>query len=308
VKRRESDSALLSDIATLVGDNISGQVDAEQHEHGKQRLLAALRARPSRRRLWKARPFALAGGVGVLCAGATLVLKEQTSLELDYEIGGGRLSDSGYVGSVGPSGARLAFSDGTRIDLEDGARARIVSVNMRDARLALESGHASLALAAGSAAWHFDAGPFVVQATRGTQFDLDWSSYDDTLTVELREGSLRVSGPPAPSGVRLRERQRLTAHEGRLSIEVLARASEVQGVAASTVVPPDPSLAPAPDFPSNEVGSAWPEDLFLPFDHAALPTASSAAVIPLVPTHRSSEAAKTVLVESAAAEHQAASR
>jgi hypothetical protein len=103
-----------------------------------------------------------------------------------------------------------------------------------------------------------DAGPFVIQVT-GTQFDVDWSSYDDTLSVDLHEGTLVVSGPPAPTGVLLRAGQRLTAHEGRLSIEALEMAVQV----AET---PPPAAEPSPDVDATLLeapappSSAEPED------------------------------------------------
>jgi ferric-dicitrate binding protein FerR (iron transport regulator) len=168
--------------------------------------------------------------------------RQHRAVRLGYEVAGGLLSDSGYVRSSGPSGARLSFTDGTRVDLQEGARARIAAVDAHGARLAIENGHAALDVARlPGAAWYVDAGPFVIQVT-GTQFDVDWSSYDDTLSVDLHEGTLVVSGPPAPTGVLLRAGQRLTAHEGRLSIEALEAAVQV----AETPLPEaPPELDPA---------------------------------------------------------------
>jgi hypothetical protein len=87
----------------------------------------------------------------------------------------------------------------------------------------------------------------VIQVT-GTQFDVDWSSYDDTLSVDLHEGSLVVSGPPAPTGVLLRAGQRLTAHEGRLSIEALEQA--VQVAESPLLDPPLPEADVPPADPA----------------------------------------------------------
>jgi hypothetical protein len=166
------------------------------------------------------------------------------------------LSDSGYVRSRDPSGAQLAFSDGSRVNLQDGARARIAAVDGRGARIVIENGQATLAVAQGnSATWLVDAGPFVIQVT-GTRFEVDWSSYDQTLNVELHEGSLIVSGPPAPAGVLLRAGQRLLAHEARLSIEGL------QVAEPPIPLPESPLEALAPDDlladPNLELGLPGP--------------------------------------------------
>ena len=246
-----SDSPTLSDVEAVVRENVSGHVDGDQHEHGKQQLLAALRERKSRTSRFRPR-WLLAGAALVVIFGAVaLAWKRQGAARIAYEVSGGLVSDSGYVRSTGSSGARLTFTDGTRIDLQDGARARIASADAHGARVAIENGHAALNVArAPLGQWFVDAGPFVIQVT-GTQFDVDWSSYDDTLSVDLHEGSLMVSGPPAPAGVLLRAGQRLTAHEGRLSIEALEMAVQVAETPA-----PLPELLPAPD-PAGSSAMPW---------------------------------------------------
>lgn len=217
----EFGSPSLSEVEAVVRENVSGHVDGDRHEQGKQQLLAALRERrrgaAQRRPLW----WLVFGCSAVLAAGAGVAWKMHRNLGLSYQVSGGLVSDSGYVRSVGTGGARLLFSDGTQVDLQDGARARVATAEDHSARIAIEDGQAAVNVTdAGSRSWFVDAGPFVIQAT-GTQFNVDWSSYDDTLSVELHDGSLTVSGPPAPAGVMLRAGQRLTAHEGRLSIEAL---------------------------------------------------------------------------------------
>ncbi len=258
----ESDSPTLADVEAVVRENVSGHVDGDRHEQGKQRLLASLRhGRPRTTRVRRVVLFAAV--LGALVGGGVYVWKQRATARLTYDVAGGLLSDSGYVRSSGPSGARLSFSDGSRVDLQDGARARIAAVDAHGARLAIENGHAALNVAhLPNAAWYVDAGPFVIQVT-GTQFDVDWSSYDDTLSVDLHEGSLVVSGPPAPTGVLLRAGQRLTAHEGRLSIEALELAVQVAETPPPALDPPlpdaDPALAePLPAEPLPAASSPSP--------------------------------------------------
>lgn len=267
----ESDSPSLADVEAVVRENVSGHVDGDHHEHGKQRLLAALRHRRPRAaaRVWQR---GLVGGALLLLAvgGAAYAWKAHGTGRLRYDVTGGLLSESGYVRGTGPSGARLAFSDGTEVDLQDGARARIAAVDAHGARLAIENGHAALNIARlPGAAWYVDAGPFVIQVT-GTQFDVDWSSYDDTLSVDLHDGSLVVSGPPAPAGVLLRAGQRLTAHEGRLSIEALEPAVQVAESPIDAAVA-DPTAPSGPAAPSDGTDpAALPADA-APAAHAATP-------------------------------------
>lgn len=235
----ESDSPTLADVEAVVRKNVSGHVDGERHEQGKQRLLASLRHGRPRATREVRRVVLFAAALGALAGGGVYAWKQRVTARLTYDVVSGLLSDSGYVRSNGPSGARLSFSDGSRVDLQDGARARIAAVDAHGVRLAIENGHAALNVAhLPNSAWYVDAGPFVIQVT-GTRFDVDWSSYDDTLSVDLHEGSLVVSGPPAPTGVLLRAGQRLTAHEGRLSIEALEPAVQVAEM-------PLPALDPLP--------------------------------------------------------------
>ena len=252
----ESGSPSLSDVEAVVRENVSGHVAGDEHEHGKQQLLAALRER--RRLTPRTKPYRwllLGGALTVLAAGGAVLYNQRQGAKLSYQVSGGLVSDSGYVRSVGASGARLTFSDGTRVDLQDGARARVARTEPRGARIAVENGRAALNVARSSSGrWFVDAGPFVIQVT-GTQFDVDWSSYDDTLSVDLHEGSLTVSGPPAPAGVLLRAGQRLTAHEGRLSIEALQAAVQV----AEPPLMLDPFTFPEPSAaPATSVGTSAP--------------------------------------------------
>ncbi len=254
----ESDSPTLADVEAVVRENVSGHVDGDRHEQGKQRLLASLRqGRPGPARQVR-RIVLMAAALAGLAGGSAYAWKQRSTARLTYDVAGGLLSDSGYVRSSGPSGARLSFSDGSRVDLQDGARARIAAVDAHGARLAIENGHAALNVVhLTNAAWYVDAGPFVIQVT-GTQFDVDWSSYDDTLSVDLHEGSLVVSGPPAPTGVLLRAGQRLTAHEGRLSIEALELAVQVAEAPPPALDPPlpDPDPALADPLPTEPLPAA----------------------------------------------------
>lgn len=237
MSKGESGSPTLSDVEAVVKENVSGHVDGDRHERGKQHLLSALRERRRRGTSIRKRWLVAGAGVVALAALGGLAWKRHSTPRVAYQVSGGLVSDSGYVRGTGSGGARLSFSDGTHIDLQDGARARIASADAHGARIAVENGHLTLNVArVPSGMWFVDAGPFVIQVT-GTQFDVDWSSYDDTLAVDLHEGSLTVSGPPAPAGVLLRAGQRLTAHEGRLSIEALESPTQV----AEPVPPPLPS-------------------------------------------------------------------
>ena len=88
----------------------------------------------------------------------------------------------------------LRFSDGSRIVLAPGSRARVVAVDAEGARMVLERGGASASVVHRQAThWVVDVGPFQVVVV-GTKFDVAWDANEDEFRLDLHEGSLRVSG------------------------------------------------------------------------------------------------------------------
>jgi TolA-binding protein len=96
----------------------------------------------------------------------------------------------------------------------------------------------------------------VIRVT-GTAFDVSWSSAEESLVVDLRQGSVVVSGPPAPSGVVLRAGQRLSAHDGQMTIGPLVAGSTIETPAPAAAAPA-PSAAPAPvESATRAPGPSW---------------------------------------------------
>ena len=88
----------------------------------------------------------------------------------------------------------LRFSDGSRIVLAPGSRARVVAVDADGARMVLERGGVSASVVHSQAThWIVDVGPFQVVVV-GTKFDVAWDANDDEFRLDLHEGSLRVLG------------------------------------------------------------------------------------------------------------------
>jgi ferric-dicitrate binding protein FerR (iron transport regulator) len=100
-----------------------------------------------------------------------------------------------------PDDARLPirFSDGTLIDLEPKARARVVAVSRAGAEIVIESGRAHFAVTPvhssvpGDSPWRVSLGPFSVEV-KCTRFDVEWDPRTDALALDVFEGSVRVSG------------------------------------------------------------------------------------------------------------------
>jgi hypothetical protein len=93
----------------------------------------------------------------------------------------------------------LRFSDGTRVELEAGARARVVSLGRVGADVVLESGRAHVDVVPvrgrlpGERAWRVSTGPFAIEV-KGTRFDVAWDASRGELLLDLFEGRVVVHG------------------------------------------------------------------------------------------------------------------
>jgi hypothetical protein len=243
--------------------------------------LQARRARVSRPP-WRG---LLVAGAGVAAAIALVLVARgvQRGRPLTYVVAEGAAEQDGYIRGgegqgKGKGGSQVRFSDGTHVDLGDGARVSVLARGPRGARLRVEEGEARFDVAhLPHAAWSVEAGPYVVYVT-GTVFDVRWSGSDEVIEVRMRSGSVQVGGPLLPERVTLRAGQRLRARlasselligdarvndgeatpvrpvqaQGRAQGDVpaLVPAAEavpvpLPAVPAAPLVPPPPAAAPA---------------------------------------------------------------
>jgi TolA-binding protein len=88
----------------------------------------------------------------------------------------------------------VRFSDGTRVVLAAGARARITQVDRQGVGIVVERGRLGFGVVHREATrWSIATGPFAVTVT-GTEFDLGWQPETETLEVAVRQGSVVVTG------------------------------------------------------------------------------------------------------------------
>ena len=142
-----------------------------------------------------------------------------------------------------PASAALAvrFSDGTRLRLSAGARARLVALDANGAHVLLESGQLHVEVAPkAQARWRMSAGPFVVRVT-GTRFDLSWAPEQDHFELDLASGQVEVGGCVFGPGYRMRAGQRIHASckRGQFEVAEHRRTDDEAGASA------EPASAPA---------------------------------------------------------------
>jgi hypothetical protein len=93
----------------------------------------------------------------------------------------------------------IRFSDGTIVELEPSASARVVAIGRAGAEVVIESGRANVEVAParlrvpGETPWRMRLGPYVVEA-HGARFEVGWEPRTNDFSAEVIEGQLNVSG------------------------------------------------------------------------------------------------------------------
>ena len=153
-------------------------------------------------RLGLVRPMALAGAL----AAAAVVLfavgahRERTA-SLSFDVG-----DPGHPGRAGDviepaaAGTSLVFSDGSRVEVAAGARARVDALTDDGATVTLVDGAVDVSVVHRALTrWQIRAGDYRVQVT-GTRFAVAWQARAGALDVRLFEGAVVVTGPGVAGG------------------------------------------------------------------------------------------------------------
>ena len=178
--------------------------------------LGAVRARLTRsekRRsgLLRAAGIGVAGvALAAAAAGAVLMLPRGSD-PLEARVGGVEAEVGRWVSAPESASVPLEFSDGTRIVLQGGSRARLSAVDSEGAHLVIESGSADVdVVSRKKSRWRLSVGPFAVDVT-GTRFDIAWNPNSELLTIGMKEGNVIVSGCVLGDGRALLAGEKLSA-------------------------------------------------------------------------------------------------
>lgn len=209
---------------------------AEAFRAGRERLLehvAYTMSRSDQSDLGWVSPRRLAwiSSLTVACAAMVLALV-WVRRPLSFQVGNrpGRLGDVVEVTGGNPLGVR--FSEGSSIDVRDGGRLRVLSTERAGARVLLENGPLDVAIVhqqRRATRWRFEAGPMAVLVT-GTKFHVAWNALEQLFTLDMREGTVVVSGGCLEGALTVRAGERL-----RLSCLP----------SSETALPPAPAAVPA---------------------------------------------------------------
>jgi hypothetical protein len=192
------------------------EVKQTQREALRQaNLLAKVRAGVAEAQIrrphaWTSRTLiglATAGGVAVLA----FVLLRPAPLSLAVGNPARTVHAGAIIEAPAVAPVPMQFGDGTTLALAPRARMAVASVGAHGATLRLERGRLGVGVVhRPGARWSVRAGAFEVKVT-GTEFDVSFDPIADALTVEMRRGSVVVTGPGLPEDTRLGAGQILQA-------------------------------------------------------------------------------------------------
>jgi TolA-binding protein len=197
---------------------------------------------------WTRRIFVALAVTAAATSAVSIGLRRPLSFRVGPNGAPGRLGD--LVEAPGSEPLAVQFSEGSSIVVAASGRVRVLAVEPVGAQVLVESGTADVAIthrATRKTSWRFEAGPFHVQVS-GTRFRVGWSPKDQTFALDLREGTVVVSGAclEGQRTVGVGESLRLSCAPAPAASASPAAAPAVRAAAAAVLAAaPEPGAPPA---------------------------------------------------------------
>lgn len=191
------------------------------------------------------RRWALAGVLVFALVAAVFLRVSIKDKPITYSVGPGEAPSAlGVWIAAGSNAVPLRFSEGTRVTLDPGARARVTDANAHGATMLVERGHAHAKVVhvGQTTSWLLHAGPFDINVV-GTEFDVAWDPTREVFDLRVSEGKVIVHGPL------LNEGRAVTTSES-LHIDVQHKSTESRAGSPTNEAPEksaDKAAVPATD-------------------------------------------------------------
>lgn len=214
---------VLDELVALSRRSLHGQA-TRRGERTFERLQQRLRNRRTQSQTRALRPVwprMMLWGLPAACTACALGFYLWTEISevrtpLGYDVSGALSMVSGEI--VGGEQTRLRFTDGSKLILSHGTRARMVSLDERGGQIELSSGRAHLSVKKRPRRrWLVRAGPYRVRVT-GTAFEVGWSKAEQRFELTMHQGEVYLTGPLLQGEVRVRTGQ--AVHTALLSQRV----------------------------------------------------------------------------------------
>jgi hypothetical protein len=238
-------SGYLDSIASIMRE--STPLPGRESSDSSLKLNVMLLAESARRRQRIRRKAGVASvafvlGIGAVTAvGSTRIFTGERAIE--YRVAGNpKVAPIGqYVAPATKEPLALKFSEGSVVQLDPGARARVAKTTTHGATVLLETGGAKVNVVHRPAAdWTILAGPYTVHVT-GTAFQLNYESSSQRFELAMKSGVVNVEGPGLTRPVEVKADERFVHYVGDPKFEHgnASQGNNPSGDLAATS--PDPS-------------------------------------------------------------------
>ena len=216
-------SAYLDRFGTIVEKELDVPERESTDNSLKHTVLAMADVVIRRRRL--RRGIALTSVAAVVCAAglSAKYLRHAPAGEkpIEYRVAGASVPApiGKYVAPQARQPLALRFSEGSIVELEPGARARVARTTTHGATVLIETGGAQVNVVHRPATdWTILAGPYTVHVT-GTAFNLDFESASQRFELKMQSGVVNVEGPGLSHAVEVRGDQKFVHYVGDPNFE-----------------------------------------------------------------------------------------
>jgi hypothetical protein len=278
----------LDPTAERVGKFVSAQVGSPTSNRSGERefvrRLAGFRQVRRNVKWFMLGTAASAALVVVGLASSRFAAREPASTTLSYRVDNQDPPSSGYIIVPQAGQSTVAFSDGSKVRMEARTRGRVLAVDHRGAKFALEDGKVSVDIVPRPRAqWIFEAGPFRVNV-HGTSFTVAWNPLGAVLDVHLQSGALSVASPLAGPEIQMHAGQslRVNLRDQTVTMEPTSRRDEPSSTdpAAATSFEPSPTSPPGISETARWAHRGWmatlsenkAADIIADADRRGLPT------------------------------------
>jgi hypothetical protein len=249
------DDMPIDPAAERVADFVSAHVGAHESTSSGERafvrrLAADRQLRRNRKRVAVGAAIAATLVVAGL-AGSRFQTTAPAGTVLSYRVDDQDPPSGGYILASQTADALLTFSDGSKVKMAPRARGRVVEVNTRGARFALDDGAVSVdVVPRARAQWIFEAGPFRVNV-HGTSFTVAWNPVEAVFHVRLASGAISVASPVAGPEIHMRAGQ-------SLRVNLRDQSSSLGSDVAGSASPAPPRAEPGePSEPARWPHRGW---------------------------------------------------
>jgi hypothetical protein len=187
---------------------------------------------------------------------AFVLVVRSRPLTVAVQGGEGAVSVGAMIAAPAEQPVALAFSDGSTMELDASARARVTRLNAHGAALLVERGRARISVVPRRGNdWGVDVGPFHV-AVKGTRFSLQWDPDSERFSFALEHGKVVITSPCLSGERALVAGESLQAScrwqpADRPPVAAAARAPQPVEAASAEIVADVPADAPS-EAPAGE--------------------------------------------------------